>query len=177
MAGRQPFECRKQVSSDFMTWKCWNCGRRVLNSTTVLQFHIVSKSRGCTTTFCCVTVLINLTSQPLSLRASEHCEQNGHLYLKIQVFWHMTVCRWVSGSRRVGNHWPNDTVSYPQNTWTLKNTAVRITNNTLSLQCYKTYRGAVMSNIHVWRQCYNRVYWKKQLGKYTKWNYPQNYYL
>jgi len=36
MAGREPFECRKHVSSGFVTLKCWNCGRRVLIITVVV---------------------------------------------------------------------------------------------------------------------------------------------
>jgi hypothetical protein len=53
------------------------------NSSTAVPYF---KFRGCTTSFCCVTVLINLTSQ--------------HLYRNIQVFWNMAVCHWASGSRR-----------------------------------------------------------------------------
>jgi len=145
----------------------------VLNSTVLLLFHVVCKHRGCSTAFCCVTVLKNLTSQPTSLRALEHCEQNGHLYRKIQVFWHMTVCR-VSGSRRVGNHCPNDTVSYPRR---YEYSKTQLCKSQITHQACNVTRHTEV----LWRPPYEdsatTVYSKKPLDKHTTWNYLQYYYL
>ena len=118
----------------------------VLNSTVVLQFHVVCKSRGCTTLHSAVTVLINLTSQP------RLCEpRNTASKTDIHIGRFRSSGIWRSAVPDVSGITDPTTRSYPQKTWILKNTTMRITNNKLSLHCYKTYRCAVKSNI--WRQC------------------------
>ena len=98
---------------------------------TVLQSvpHCMFSLFACRTSAFAVALYLYLTSQPSSLQASEHCE----------------LCQRVVGRvrpdvRYVGNHWPNDKVSYL--TWTRiqKNTAVGTTNLTLSLQSLETDR-------------------------------------
>jgi len=53
-------------------------------------------------------------------------------------------------------------------TWILKNTTVWTTILTLSLQCCKTYRDAMMSIML--QQCYNKVQWNELFDKCTTWN-------
>lgn len=68
----------------------------------------------------------------------------------------MTVCRWASGSRRSTSGFTDPTTRcQSQQTWILKNTAVRIKYHNKPTVLQARYTGAVTSSM--WRQRYNSV--------------------
>jgi len=94
-----------------------------------------------------MALYLYLMSQPSSLQALEHYEQNGHVYRKIQVLWDHFVLPDVRYVEKHKIHWYRQrgkTCSVAQRQGVLsqrtriqRNTAVGTTNLTLSLQCHK----------------------------------------